>query len=198
MHVQVSNLRTGLLRDRWRSRAGAVTTGTRERQPNSRGEAMVAELKWVHEMIRGDLGIVRQLAADTRDGRPGAEVAAGVASLAAGGPLWQLKINCLQYCRFVHSHHHAESVLLFPALRRANPSLGPVVDKLEADHASISDLLDEVSAAARELAGQEDAATRQRLTTALQALSADLLAHLAYEEENVSDTMRTMTGWPGW
>ena len=175
-----------------------MTARVQERQPNPRGEAMVAELKWVHDMIRGDLRIVRQLAAQARDGAPGEQVAAGVAALATAGPLWQLKINCMQYCRFVHTHHHAESVLLFPALRRANPALGPVVDKLEADHASIATLLDQVSATARELAGQDDAGIRQRLVAALEALSTDLLAHLAYEEENVSGTMATMTGWPAW
>jgi hypothetical protein len=175
-----------------------MTAGIQERQPNPRGEAMVAELKWVHNMIRADLRVVRQLAAEARDGAPGEQVAAGVAALATAGPLWQLKVNCLQYCRFVHTHHHAESVLLFPALRRANPALGPVVDKLEADHASISTLLDQVSATASELAGRDDAGTRQRLVTALEALSADLLAHLAYEEENVAGTMAAMTGWPGW
>ena len=89
-------------------------------------------------------------------------------------------------------------MLLFPALRRANPGLGPVVDKLEADHQQVSVLLEEVEAAAGNLAGAETAETRQRLTAALEALSTDLLAHLAYEEENVADTMRTMNGWPGW
>src|SRR6266704_2112324 len=105
--------------------AGPVTASAQAQSPNSRGEAMVAELKWVHGMIRNDLRIIREVADELR-------------SLAAAGPLWQLKINCLQYCRFVHSHHHAESVLLFPALRRANPQLGPVVDKLEGDHARVA------------------------------------------------------------
>jgi hypothetical protein len=159
---------------------------------------MVAELKWVHGMIRQDLQTVRRLADDVRGGMPGGRVAAGIRTLVAGGPLWQLKINCLQYCRFVHSHHHAESVMLFPALRRANPELGPVIDKLEADHARVSDLLDDVQAAAEELAAREDPATRRRLTLALQILSDELLAHLAYEEDNVSDTLRTMTAWSSW
>jgi hypothetical protein len=87
--------------------------------------------------------------------------------------------------------------MLFPALRRANPALGLVVDKLEADHVRVAGLLDDVEAAARDLAGREDPATRQRLAAALQVLSTDLLAHLAYEEDNISDTLRTMTGW-GW
>jgi Hemerythrin HHE cation binding domain len=175
-----------------------MTVGTESSPPSSRGAAMVAELKWVHDLIRRDLGTVRQLAADVRGGLPAGRVAAGIRSLATGGPLWQLKINCLQYCRFVHSHHHAESVMLFPALRRINPALAPVVDKLEADHVRVAGLLDEVEAAAGELARQEDPAVRQRLTTALDVLSTELLAHLAYEEDNVADTMRVMTGWPGW
>ena len=162
---------------------------------NPRGEAMVAELKWVHDMVRRDLRTVRQMAAD---GLPAAGIRAGIRSLAANGPLWQLKINCLQYCRFVHSHHHAESVMLFPGLRRANPALNPVVDKLEADHLSISGLLDEVGEAAQKLSSGEDPAVRERLTQALQKLSTDLLAHLQYEEENISDTLRTLPGWPGW
>jgi uncharacterized membrane protein YccC len=171
---------------------------TRTQSPNPRGQALVAELKWVHDMIRRDLQTVRQLAADTRGGRPADEVAAGLKSLAAAGPLWQLRVNCLQYCHIVHSHHHLESMLLFPALRQANPGLGAVVDKLEADHASISVLLDQVEAAARDLAGGESPQARQRLTERLETLSTDLLAHLAYEEDNVADTLRTMNGWPGW
>src|SRR6266851_1298905 len=102
---------------------------------------------------------------------------------AASGPLWQLRINCLHYCRFVHSHHGVESMLLFPELRRADPALDPVVDKLEADHARVSGLLDDVEAAAGELSAAEDPAARQRLTAALHVLSEDLLAHLQYEEE---------------
>src|ERR1700729_2282508 len=143
-----------------------------------RGEAMVAELKWVHDMIRRDLRTVRQMAADAAAGREAGEIRAGIRSLAASGPLWQLKAGCLHYCRFVHSHHHAESVLLFPALRRANPALNPVVDKLEADHAHVSDLLDEVEAASHQLGEAGAPAARERLVTALRTLSEDLLAHL--------------------
>jgi hypothetical protein len=166
--------------------------------PSPRGEALVAELRWVHDMIRQDLGTIRQMAADVAAGLPASEVQAGIRALAAAGPLWQLKINCLQYCRFVHSHHHAESVMLFPALRRANPALDPVVDKLEADHLSVSRLLGEVEAAARALGEQEDPAVREQLGRSLQNLSTDLLAHLEYEEENISGTLRTWARWPFW
>jgi len=163
-----------------------------------RGEALVAELRGVHDMIRRDLRTVRQMADDVMAGLPAEQIQAGIASLAAGGPLWQLKVNCLQYCRFVHSHHHAESVLLFPALRKADPALNPVVDKLEADHLNVSRLLDEVRTAARALGDKEDPALREQLRAALQGLSTDLLAHLEYEEEHISGTLRTWSHWPFW
>ena len=163
-----------------------------------RGEALVAELRWVHDMIRRDLRTVRQMADDVTAGLPAEQIQAGIAALAAGGPLWQLKVNCLHYCRFVHSHHHAESVLLFPALRNADPALNPVVDKLEADHLNVSRLLDEVGTAARALGDREDPALREQLRAALQGLSSDLLAHLEYEEEHISGTLRTWSHWPFW
>lgn len=169
---------------------------TEARSPNPLGDALLEELKWVHNMIRRDLAAVRHMAADVATGLPAADVRAELASLATSGPLWQLKINCLQYCRFVHSHHHGESLMLFPELRRTNPALNPVVDKLEADHARVSDLLDEVETAAQALNRQDDNAVRQRLVDALQTLAVDLLAHLQYEEEQIAGTLRTWTRWP--
>jgi hypothetical protein len=162
------------------------------------GDGLVAELKWVHGMIRRDLEAVRWLAGELENGMSGPDAAGTVADLAIGGALWQLKINCLQYCRFVHMHHHGESAMLFPLLRQSNPALGAVVDKLEADHARVSDLLEEVSAAAAALADREDAGVRKRLIVALAELSDDLLAHLQFEEDNISATLRTWTSWGNW
>ena len=126
-------------------------TVTEQGRPNPRGEAMAAELKWVHDMIRHDLGVIRQMAADAEAGQPAGAIRGAIQSLASGSAVWQLKVSCLQHCRFVHSHHTHESMLLFPALRQSNPALNAVVDKLEADHAHISDLLDEVEAASDQL-----------------------------------------------
>src|ERR1017187_4699247 len=78
--------------------------------PNPRGDAMAAELRWVHDMIRRDLAMVRQLAANVAAGLPAEQAQDGIRSLAADGPLWQLKVNCLQYCRFVHSRSEERRV----------------------------------------------------------------------------------------
>ena len=128
-------------------RARDTMTLTEQGRPNPRGEAMVAELRWVHDMIRRDLGVIRQMAADTEAGRPASAIRGAIRSLASGSAVWQLKVSCLQHCRFVHSHHTHESLMLFPALR---------------------------------------------------TLSDDLLAHLRYEEEQISGTLATWTRRPGW
>jgi hypothetical protein len=169
---------------------------TGARSPNPVGEALVEELAWVHDMIRRDLVTVRRMAGDVATGLAAADVRAELTALATNGPLWQLKINCLRYCQVVHLHHRLESLSLFPELRRTNPALNPVVDKLEADHATVSELLDEVEAAARALGGGEDTAIRQRLVDALERLAEDLLVHLRFEEEQISGTLRTWTRWP--
>jgi Hemerythrin HHE cation binding domain len=157
-----------------------------------RGRAIFEELLWVHSIIRRDLEIVEQLAADVRDGLPGEAVQDNLAELKTAGPLWQLKVSCLRYCSHVHAHHSAEDALLLPVLRAANPAIGPVVDRLEEDHARVSDLLDVVEVAARALTGSDGDAARQRVIDGLRELHVHLLEHLDYEERHAGPTMRRL------
>jgi hypothetical protein len=158
-------------------------------------EGLLAELKWVHGMIRRDLETVSQLAQAVRDGLPPFEIDAAIRSLATNGPLWQLKVNCLRYCHFVESHHRAESMALFPAVRARDPHLASVVDKLEADHHVVSGHLAEVEAATRDLGASDSQERRGDLIAALERLSADLLVHLDFEEESLGPVLRTWTLW---
>jgi hemerythrin-like domain-containing protein len=96
----------------------------------------------------------------------------------------------------VHTHHTIEDMALFPALHRANPGLGPVVDKLMADHRAVSRLLDEIEAGANALLMQEGTTIRTQVVDALNALATDLLAHLAFEEEALGLTILKLEGWP--
>jgi hypothetical protein len=160
------------------------------------GERFVQELLWIHSILRQDLEAVRRLAAEVADGKEPEAIRAEVANLQTNSPLWKLKSGCLYYCRFVHMHHTIEDVHFFPALQRSNPVLGPVVDRLEADHRRVSDICDEVGAAARDLVRDDSPAVRGRVVDALNDLRDCLLAHLAYEEEQVSPTLRTWTSWP--
>jgi hypothetical protein len=161
----------------------------------AQGRAIFAELVWVHAAIRRDLDNVAALAGEVSAGLAAEAVQGRIEDLQTNGPLWRLKVNCLQYCRFVHAHHNHEDALFFPRLRAANPDLEPVVDKLEADHREVSDLLDEVEAAAAALGTEDDDATRGRVTAGLEALGSQLLAHLEYEEERAGPTIRRLTTW---
>lgn len=165
-------------------------------QAESPGEHFVQELLWVHGILRQDLATVRRLAVEVSDGKDPDLVREEIAQLKTKSPLWQLKINCLYYCRFVYTHHNIEDAHLFPALRRTNPTLGPVVDRLEADHRKVSDILDEVETAANDLTRDDCPTVRDRLVEALNLLAEHLLAHLAFEEESISPTLRTWDRWP--
>ena len=88
-------------------------------------------------------------------------------------------MNCLHYCRFVHGHHHLEDVALFPALRRADPDIVPVVDRLEGEHRVVSEQLDEVEAAAAALG--EDG--RARVVTRSTRSRRRCARHRPFEED---------------
>lgn len=145
-------------------------------------------------MIRQDLDTVRRLASDVATSMPAHKLAAEIKDLKRDGKLWQLKVGCLRYCRFVHSHHNLEDAAFFPALRAANPALNPVVDKLEDDHRKVSDLLDAVEEGADVLTKIDSDAVRRSIADTLTVLGERLLEHLDYEELIVGPTLRRMQG----
>ena len=156
----------------------------------AQGEALYQDLLWVHGLLRQDLATVERLAVEAAEGAAAEEVVAGVRALETTGPLWRLRASCLHYCRFVHHHHRLEDMALFPELRRVNPSLGTVVDRLQEDHRRVAGLLEEVEAAAAVLEREDGADARAAVADALEALAAHLLAHLELEEESVAETLR--------
>ena len=160
------------------------------------GVRMHQLLKSVHQMLRDDLAACRELAAEVAAGAPAARIAEAITALQSRSPIWTLRVNCLYHCRHVHLHHRIEDADMFPALRRSNPELSAVVDRLEADHRAISTLLDEVQACAEHLDDAAASSERARLVRALTDLADRLLEHLAYEEEAVAPAMRSWEYWP--
>ena len=154
-----------------------------------RGRMIYNLLLAVHGHIRGDLERVERLAAQTLDGMPAEEVRQELDEIKRNGTLWRLRIDCLRYCRFVHSHHNAEDGGFFPELRAANPAINPVIDRLQADHRRVSDDLDAVEAAANALTDDESEPARKAVADRLQALGQNLLAHLDYEERSLAATV---------
>lgn len=143
-------------------------------------------------MLRRDLATVQELAGQVASGMPADQAKAQIDALEANSPLWQLRVNCLHYCRFVHSHHNLEDIAIFPILREANPALGPVVDRLEGDHKVVSGQLEEVEEAASQLVSDQSQFTRDRLVSGLEILAVTLLEHLQFEEEEAGPTIRRL------
>ena len=120
------------------------------------------ELRGVHEMIRRDLAHVTLLAEDAAGGAAPEEIRERVAALKSSSILWQLKLGCLRHCRFVEAHHGLEDRAIFPVIRRVDPELDPVVDKLESDHRAVAEHVHELEAAAAALDGTEEPDGRGR------------------------------------
>jgi iron-sulfur cluster repair protein YtfE (RIC family) len=161
------------------------------------GEHLVRELRRVHDTLRNDLARLRVLGDQVMANATPASIRTEIAQLQTTSPLWQLQVNCLTYCRFTHQHHTGEDVALFPALRAFDPALESVVDRLEADHRLVSNILEQVEAGAERLTGDDTPVTRRQIRDALAALAQHLLAHLDYEEDAISPTLRQWQSWPG-
>jgi hemerythrin-like domain-containing protein len=89
-------------------------------------------------------------------------------------------------------HHHAEDADFFDELEETNPAIGPVIERLRADHRVVSGYLDAVEAAARALTEDDGQDARRSVAEALEVLKGHLLTHLEYEELNVAGTARRL------
>ena len=159
-------------------------------------EGMFRELLTIHAYLRRDLETVRRLAREARDGLPPDTILAEIRHLETHSPLWQLKFGCWRYCRFVHAHHTIEDVALFPMVRKQDPSLNRVVDRLEEDHLKVHHITERIAAEADKVATDASGVSRFELVAALTELEEHLLSHLAFEEEALGPLLSTWQSWP--
>ncbi|SDT31263.1 LLM class flavin-dependent oxidoreductase [Actinoplanes derwentensis] len=100
---------------------------------------------------------------------------------------WTLGTYCESYCRIVTTHHTLEDRSLFPHLRRSDPRLAKVVDRLEAEHHVIHEVLEGVDKALVTLVSAPDGLPALR--AAVDLLSDTLLSHLSYEERELVEPL---------
>ncbi len=136
----------------------------------------------VHTWLRGQLRQVR------------AETDAHFASRGAGAPPGlglQIRQRCLAFCQALEFHHVSEDGHLFPEIARHHPHLAGVFDRLADEHRTVARLQDDV---AMLLAGIA-IADPSRFRTDLEEMSAQLNAHLDYEEEALLPLLADVP-WP--
>ena len=155
------------------------------------GAAQVAALLEAHAGLRRDLATIRQLlASSSRQGQ--SDVRQVVDGLQMAAHDWQVRAYCDRYCRIVEVHHGVEDQRLFPALRRLDPELRPLIDRLATDHQELARLLGELQAV---LDGPEESVTTHSLDGLLTTLGDALEAHLAREEEGLIPAILVLDRW---
>jgi iron-sulfur cluster repair protein YtfE (RIC family) len=140
-------------------------------------------MRLAHRMMRGDL---HRLTAVTE------RVAAGATYSAASRKALVSWVRTL--CHEIHHHHTVEDELTWPLIAR---SAGTAVDlaPLSDDHAALDPLLDEIRAAADELAATGSAG---RLAAALARVRDELDEHIETEEAELFPVIERYVPVAGW
>ncbi|MGC9501364.1 nitroreductase/quinone reductase family protein [Streptomyces sp. WG7] len=147
------------------------------------------KLMEVHTWLRSQL---RQVRAEVE-----AHFAARAARQGPGAPPvlpglgLQIRQRCLAFCQALEFHHASEDGHLFPGIARHHPHLADVFGRLGDEHRTVARIQGELAAL---LAGIT-IADPQRFRAELEAMSAELNAHLDHEEEALIPLLADVP-WP--
>lgn len=151
-------------------------------------EAKAAPLVEIHDHLRSELSQIHSLVEQVAAGEIGAgEARSELNTMTMRQNNWTLGTYCESYCRLVTMHHGVEDAALFPQLRRADPRLAPVVDRLQQEHRVIHDVLERVDRAL--IALVDGTGDLDGLRHTVDIMSDTLLSHLAYEERELLEPL---------
>ncbi|WP_406863215.1 nitroreductase/quinone reductase family protein [Streptomyces sp. HUAS MG47] len=138
--------------------------------PPNRLDALADELVRIHDWLRSELTAIGE----------------GLGARTVPGLTVELRRHCLTFCSAMAVHHGGEDAGLFPYLAREFPEKAEVFGRLQAEHGTVSRILD----ALQVLLARLDDAEPGSLHAEFDALRAELDAHFAYEEEQVVPLLR--------
>lgn len=154
-------------------------------------QGLAQHLVDIHDGLRAELQQVRGVLDQVRTGHLTVGAARSVVNtMTMRQNNWTLGAYCESYCRIVTGHHTLEDRSVFPHLRRSEPGLGPVLDRLEAEHDVIHDVLEQFDRALVQLVASDGTGTTGEqalddVQRAIDLLTDTLLSHLAYEEREL-------------
>jgi alkanesulfonate monooxygenase SsuD/methylene tetrahydromethanopterin reductase-like flavin-dependent oxidoreductase (luciferase family) len=168
-----------------RPRSGSATPPLRGAEPGA-GSPGAQTLLAVHEHLRQELDQLREVMGQVARGRASAASARShLHQMTMRQNYWTFGAFCAAYCRVVTVHHAIEDAHLFRDLRRADPSLGPVLDRLADEHQAIAARITDLDAAL--VAMIDDPARLDDAEAAVDRLADALLPHLRVEEDQLLD-----------
>jgi alkanesulfonate monooxygenase SsuD/methylene tetrahydromethanopterin reductase-like flavin-dependent oxidoreductase (luciferase family) len=159
-----------------------------ERTYSAHEQAAGQHLVDIHDALRAELGQLRDVVEQVaRGAMQVAQARSTLNAMALRQNNWTLGAFCESYCRIVTGHHTLEDRSVFPHLRRAQPDLAPVLDRLHDEHEVIAGVLDRVDRALVALVSSPDGLAQVR--AAVDLLTDTMLSHLAYEEHQLVEPL---------
>jgi hypothetical protein len=150
----------------------------------------------VHDMLRRELGELRDVVAQVREGALGAGAArSALNEMALRQNDWTLGAFCARYCGVVAQHHGLEDDAIFPHLVRSDSTLAPVIERLADEHLVIHDAIQAVDRSLVEHMNHPD--EFEPIQEAIDFLSDALLSHLSYEEYEIVEPLARLGFYPG-
>jgi hypothetical protein len=149
-----------------------------------RGRQVSRHLVDVHDALRAELAKVRDIVDQVVEGaRDVGNARSEINRMSLRQNDWTLGGYCQAYCRIVTQHHTLEDEGIFPHLRRSEPALAPVVDRLVEEHHVIHEVLERVDRALVALVGSPG--DHAGLREAVDLMTDTLLSHFSYEEREL-------------
>jgi hypothetical protein len=152
------------------------------------GRAVGQHLAQVHDHLRGELRQIRHLLRQVKQGTVEVGHAReAISEMTMRQNNWALGAYCASYCAIVAGHHGLEDRAIFPHLRKADPGLAPVIDRLEAEHVIIHEVMQDVDRALVNLV--KSPGDYSEVDEAVDLLAESLLSHLGYEEREITEPL---------
>ena len=141
------------------------------RQERPRLVACAAEMRQVHDRLRGALRVTRAALAEGGDAESASR---------------DLLLYCHGFCAALIGHHEGEDATLFPAIVAVHPELAATVAKLEQDHAMIGTLLTQLTAVV------DRGPSPAELEPHVEGIAAIMESHFRYEERELLGVLETL------
>ncbi|MGW0595071.1 nitroreductase/quinone reductase family protein [Streptosporangium sp. NPDC002607] len=150
--------------------------------------SLADKLMEVHTWLRAQL---RQVSAEVD-----AHFAARAAHHGPGEPPGpglglQIRQRCLAFCQSLEFHHSSEDAHLFPGIAGYHPHLADIFDRLRDEHRTVADIQGRLVALLADIGIADPRCFRAELDR----MSAELNAHLDYEEESLLPLLAEVP-WP--